>query len=158
MKNLKLKKFIIKKNYKKIFTPSPSFPIENLLGLSSNFSRGDNDFNRQYKRTMSLIKKLSGQKNLISAQGPASLAIEMGLLNFVKGTVLVISTGFYSDRLYSILNMSQKKNMIGSVPAIPKLAKVLKSILKNYQKKQKNLKQKCSLMLQHQLVSKKIMV
>ena len=59
---------------------------------------------------MSLIKKLSGQKNLISAQGPASLAIEMGLLNFVKGTVLVISTGFYSDRLYSILKMSQKKN------------------------------------------------
>ena len=109
MKNLTLKKFITKKNYKKIFTPSPSFPIENLLGLSSNFSRGDNDFNRQYKRTMSLIKKLSGQKNLISAQGPASLAIEIGLLNFVKGTVLVISTGFYSDRLYSILKMSQKK-------------------------------------------------
>ena len=158
MKNLTLKKFISKKNYKKIFTPSPSFPIENLLGLSSNFSRGDNDFNRQYKRVMSLIKKLSGQKNLISAQGPASLAIEMGLLNFVKGTVLVISTGFYSDRLYSILKMSQKKNMIGSVPATLKLVKDLKSILKNYQKKQKNLKQKCSLMQQHQLVSKKIMI
>ena len=48
--------------------------------------------------------------------------------------------------------------MIGSVPATPKLAKDLKSILKNYQKKQKNLKQKCSLMQQHQLVSKKIMI
>jgi len=130
MKNLKLKKFIIKKNYKKIFTPSPSFPIENLLGLSSNFSRGDNDFNRQYKRTMSLIKKLSGQKNLISAQGPASLAIEMGLLNFVKGTVLVISTGFYSDRLYSILNMSQKKNNF-----VKKIDKVDYQNLDNVKKK-----------------------
>jgi hypothetical protein len=40
MKNLSLKKFIKKKNYKKNFTPSPSFLIENLLGLSSNFIRG----------------------------------------------------------------------------------------------------------------------
>ena len=108
MKNLSLKKFIIKKNKKKIFTPSPSFPIENLYGLSSNFSRGDLDFELQYKRVMNKIKKLSGSKNLVSAQGPASLAIEIGLFNFVKGNVLVVSTGFYSDRLYSILKMSKK--------------------------------------------------
>lgn len=109
MKNLSLKKFIVKKNIKKIFTPSPSFPIENLYGLSSNFSRGDLDFELQYKRVINKIKKLSGSKNLISAQGPASLAIEIGLFNFVKGNVLVISTGFYSDRLHSILQMSKKR-------------------------------------------------
>ena len=109
MKNLSLQKFIIKKNKKKIFTPSPSFPIENLYGLSSNFSRGDVDFELQYKRVINKIKKLSGSKNLVSAQGPASLAIEIGLFNFVKGNVLVVSTGFYSDRLYSILKMSKKR-------------------------------------------------
>ena len=109
MRNLTLNNFVKKKNYKKIFTPSPSFPIENLLGLSSNFSRGDEDFIKQYKRVMNAVKKLSGQKKIISAQGPASLAIEIGLLNFVRGKVLVVSTGFYSDRLYSILKMSKKK-------------------------------------------------
>ena len=66
MRNLTLNNFVKKKNYKKIFTPSPSFPIENLLGLSSNFSRGDEDFIKQYKRVMNAVKKLSGQKNNIS--------------------------------------------------------------------------------------------
>ena len=73
MRNLTLNNFVKKKNYKKIFTPSPSFPIENLLGLSSNFSRGDEDFIKQYKRVMNAVKKLSGQK-IISAQGPASFS------------------------------------------------------------------------------------
>ena len=110
MKNLSLKNFIKKKNYKKIFTPSPSFPLENLLGLSSNFSRGDNDFEKQYKRVIKLLKKISGQKNIVSIQGPASLAIETGLLNFIKGKVLVVQTGFYSQRIESILRMSQKNS------------------------------------------------
>ena len=74
------------------------------------------------------------------------MAIEIGLLNFVRGKVLVVSTGFYSDRLYSILKMSKrkynfikkidkieyknigkiKKNMIGFVLVIRKQARVLK--------------------------------
>ena len=62
MKNLTLYNFIKKKNYKKIFTPSPSFPLENVLGLSSNFSRGDEDYIKQYNRVMNAVKKLSGQK------------------------------------------------------------------------------------------------
>ena len=58
---------------------------------------------------MNAVKKVIRTKKIISAQGPASLAIEIGLLNFVRGKVLVVSTGFYSDRLYSILKMSKKK-------------------------------------------------
>ena len=60
MRNLSLKEFIKKKNYKKIFTPSPSFPIENLLGLSSNFSRGDIDFEKQYKKVRPRHVQTSG--------------------------------------------------------------------------------------------------
>lgn len=110
MKNLSLEKFIQKKNYKKIFTPSPSFPIENLLGLSSNFSRGDIDFEKQYKKVIKSLKKISGQPNMVAIQGPASLAIEIGLLNFVRGNVLIVKTGYYSDRIFSILNMSKKNS------------------------------------------------
>ncbi len=110
MRNLSLKKFIKKKNYKKIFTPSPSFPIENLLGLSSNFSRGDIDFEKQYKKVTKSLKKISGQPNIVAIQGPASLAIEIGLLNFVRGNVLVVNTGYYSDRIFSILKMSKKNS------------------------------------------------
>ena len=110
MRNLSLKEFIKKKNYKKIFTPSPSFPIENLLGLSSNFSRGDIDFEKQYKKVIKLLKKISGQPNMVAIQGPASLAIEIGLLNFVRGNILVVNTGYYSDRIYSILKMSKRNS------------------------------------------------
>lgn len=110
MKNLSLRKFIYKKNYKKIFTPSPSFPIENLLGLSSNFSRGDKDFEKQYKKVINSLKKISGQPEMVAIQGPASLAIEIGLLNFVRGSVLVVNTGYYSDRIFSILKMSKNNS------------------------------------------------
>ncbi len=110
MKNLSLKNFTKLKNYKKIFTPSPSFPIENLLGLSSNFSRGDSDFEKQYKKVIKLLKKISGQPKMVAIQGPASLAIEIGLLNFVNGNVLVVNTGYYSDRIHSILKMSKKNS------------------------------------------------
>ena len=60
MRNLTLNNFV-KKIIKKFYTQS-QFSIENLLGLSSNFSRGDEDFIKQYKRVMNAVKKLSGQK------------------------------------------------------------------------------------------------
>ena len=47
---------------------------------------------------------------MVSIQGPASLAIEIGLLNFVRGNVLVINTGYYSDRICSILKNSKKNS------------------------------------------------
>jgi len=109
MKNLSLKNYIIKKNYKKIFTPSPSFPIENLLGLSSNFSRGDEDFKKQFNSVVKKLKKISGQNKIVSIQGPGSLAIEIGLLNFLKGKILLVNTGYYSQRIKKIL-LDAKKN------------------------------------------------
>ena len=63
-------------------------------------------------------------------QGPASLAIEIGLLNFVKGNVLVVQTGYYSDRIYSILKMSKK-----NFKFIKKLDLVKYESLKNVKKK-----------------------
>ena len=67
MKNLTLYNFIKKENYKKIFTPSPSFPLENVLGLSS-FSRGDEDFIKQYNRVMNAVKNYLAKKNNFSSR------------------------------------------------------------------------------------------
>ena len=48
---------------------------------------------------------------MVAIQGPASLAIEIGLLNFVRGNILVVNTGYYSDRIYSILkNVKEIQN------------------------------------------------
>ena len=41
------------------------------------------------KKVIKLLKKISGQPKMVAIQGPASLAIEIGLLNFVRGNILV---------------------------------------------------------------------
>ena len=51
------------------------------------------------EKVLSKIKKLSGHKNIITTQGSGSTVLEMVGLNFLRGKVLIISTGYYSDTL-----------------------------------------------------------
>ena len=41
-------------------------------------------------------------------QGSASLAIEIMSLNFLFGKVLIVKTGYYSDRIYYLTNSAKK--------------------------------------------------
>ena len=45
---------------------------------------------------------MSGKKQIVRMQGSGSLAIEVMIANFLYGKVLIINTGYYSDRLCSI--------------------------------------------------------
>ena len=66
------------------------------------------------------ILALAGQKHVASFQGSGTLAIEIAINNFVYGKVLIVSTGFYSNRvselvrsfseLYEIVNEVQVVN------------------------------------------------
>ena len=49
------------------------------------------------------IKKLSGQDEVVMAQGSATFALELAAHSFVTGKVLLVSTGYYSDRLERLL-------------------------------------------------------
>ena len=49
---------------------------------------------------MNILKKISGHKNIVRLQGAASLALEVMILNFLRGNILVIKTGVYSDRIF----------------------------------------------------------
>ena len=42
-------------------------------------------------------------------QGSGSFALEAVSLNFLYGKILIVSTGYYSDRLYSLC-LKAKKN------------------------------------------------
>jgi 2-aminoethylphosphonate-pyruvate transaminase len=49
------------------------------------------------------IKKLSGQDEVVTMQGSATLALELAAHSFVTDKVLLVSTGYYSDRLEKLL-------------------------------------------------------
>lgn len=85
---------------KLLFTPGPaSLLAENLTGLRPCFGRGDDDYARIEQEVLDSLKAMSGHRHIARMQGSASLALEIMALNFLYGRVLVVSTGFYSDRL-----------------------------------------------------------
>ena len=111
---MSFKKFIDSLNKKKItFCPGPgSITEENILGLRNSFGRNDPDYEKVEKFVLNKLKKITGQKNIVSFQGSGTLAIEMMMLNFLQGRVLVVSTGYYSERIFNILFNLQKIHKI----------------------------------------------
>lgn len=107
---MNLNKFIKIKNFKKIiFTPGPG-PLlkENLLGLEPCFGRDDKDYEIIEDYVLSKIKKIAGQENIVRLQGSASLALEIGVLNFLYGKILIINSGVYSKRILKMIVNAKK--------------------------------------------------
>lgn len=91
-------------NQKLMLTPGPAVVLyENLKNLKPIFGRGDVEYQKMSDVVTQWIKKISGQDELISMQGSATLSLELALFSFVSGKVLLISTGYYSDRLERLL-------------------------------------------------------
>ena len=91
-------------NNKLMLTPGPAVILhENLRYLKPLFGRGDNEYTSVSETVINWIKMLSGQDEVISMQGSATLALELAAHSFVSGKVLLVSTGYYSDRLEKLL-------------------------------------------------------
>jgi 2-aminoethylphosphonate-pyruvate transaminase len=76
---------------------------ENLQYLKPFFGRGDAEYEKISESVINWIKQLSGQDEVVAMQGSATLALELAMHSFVSGKVLLISTGYYSDRLKKLL-------------------------------------------------------
>ena len=107
-----IKNLIKQKNDNKIiFTAGPASIIDsNIINLGPCFGRGDNEYNKTYNSVIKKLKKISGLKKIITTQGSGSTALEIVALNFFKGKILIVSTGYYSDRLFQISNLIKKNN------------------------------------------------
>ena len=105
-----INKFIeIQNSNKKLLTPGPaSLLSENIEGLEPSFGRGDQNYLKIETKVLEKLKKISGHKDIIRLQGAASLALEVMISNFLKGKILVIKTGTYSDRLFNMTNSAKK--------------------------------------------------
>ena len=74
-------------NQKLMLTPEPAVVLyENLKYLKPLFGRGDTEYQKMYEQVIKWIK-LSGQDEVISMQGSATLALEIALKSFVSGKV-----------------------------------------------------------------------
>jgi aspartate aminotransferase-like enzyme len=103
--------FVKERNAEKLlFTAGPAALLpENITGLRSCFGRGDSDYEAVESRVMGALKKMSGHVNLARMQGSASLALEVMSLNFLYGRVLVVRTGYYSERLSLMANYAKSR-------------------------------------------------
>ena len=54
------------------------------------------------------LKRYQDTQYIITTQGSGSTVLEMVSLNFLKGKVLIISTGYYSQRLYDLSIFAKK--------------------------------------------------
>ena len=128
----KLENFINKKNNLiKLFTPGPASLLkENILGIAPCFGRGDRNYLKTEKRVLSKLKKLSGQKNIVCMQGSGSAALESVALDFFKGRILIVKTGYYSDRLLFLSKLAKKTHKF-----IKKIDYVDWKKINNYKKK-----------------------
>ena len=108
--DITIKEFIKLKNTEKhIFTAGPAALCEeNILGLEPCFGRGDDSYTNIENRVLSNLKKLTGHKNIVRMQGSGSMALEVMISNFAYGNILIIDTGYYSERIKS---MRKGKNL-----------------------------------------------
>ena len=105
----KISEFIeFRNSQKQLFTAGPASLIkENITGLRPCFGRGDSDYDYVEQTVLNKIKEMCGHKEVVRLQGSASLALEIISLNFLYGKILIISTGFYSDRLIKLVNYAK---------------------------------------------------
>jgi 2-aminoethylphosphonate-pyruvate transaminase len=85
---------------KLLFTAGPASLLpENLTGLRPCFGRGDRDYANVESAVLDALRAMSGHAHIARMQGSASLALEIMALNFLRGRVLVVDTGYYAERL-----------------------------------------------------------
>ncbi len=90
----------LKNSEKILFTPGPASLLpENMAEIGPCFGRGDSDYENVEGVVLSHLLKLSGHKNIARMQGSATLALEIMVRNFLSGRVIVVSSGYYSERL-----------------------------------------------------------
>ena len=113
MNNMKksIETFVVDRNEQKLlFTAGPASLLpENITGLRPCFGRGDDDYAEVEERVLSALKTMTGHKQIVRMQGSASLALEIMALNFLYGRVLVVSTGYYSDRLKWLADSAMRR-------------------------------------------------
>jgi len=88
---------------KPMFTPGPSnLSKYSLLDIIPSFGRDDQEYLQIESEVLENIRSLTGHDQIVRMQGSATTAIDVATSNFVLGKVLIIDSGYYSNRLIDV--------------------------------------------------------
>lgn len=88
---------------KPMFTPGPSnISAQSILDIKPAFGRDDEEYLKIEAEVLNNIRKLTGHDQIVRMQGSATTAIDVATSNFVLGNVLIVDSGYYSNRLIEI--------------------------------------------------------
>jgi len=91
------------------FCPGPGAILDDWFILQREFfGRGDREYDHIKKGTISWLKKVSGQDEIIPISGSGTTAAIVAMNTFLFKKVLVIRTGYYSDRWFNYLKKIKK--------------------------------------------------
>ncbi len=89
-----------------LFTPGPPPVVPAaLLEVSGTFGRGDDDYSNKRTQVITWLREMTGHDTVVELQGSGSLAIEIMIRNFVFGKVLVVRSGYYSNRIMALCTL-----------------------------------------------------
>lgn len=88
---------------KPMFTPGPSnLSKDSILDIRPSFGRDDQEYLQIESEVLENIRSLTGQDQIVRLQGSATTAIDVATSNFVLGEILIVDSGYYSNRLIDI--------------------------------------------------------
>jgi 2-aminoethylphosphonate-pyruvate transaminase len=107
-----LNSIVQKRNLMKpMFTPGPSnLSPASVLDIRPAFGRDDQEYLDTEAKVLENIRQLTGHDNIVRLQGSATTAIDVATSNFVLGKVLIVDSGYYSNRLIEIYD--RKKELL----------------------------------------------
>ena len=87
-------------NQKLMLTPGPAVVLhENILNLKPLFGRGDSEYSLMVKKVVEWVGHLTGQDEVIFAQGSATFGLELASHSFVSGNILFKSLVWFGGGL-----------------------------------------------------------
>ena len=101
---MKISDHVEEQNSRKIlFTAGPASLLpENLTGLQPCFGRGDAAYLETENQVLDSLRAMTGHRKIARMQGSGSLAIEIMVSNFLYGEVLIVESGYYSERIFKM--------------------------------------------------------
>ncbi len=101
-----------------MLTPGPgNLHPECLLDLQPFFSRDDR-YEKLEAIVLERVTKLTGKDSVTTLQGSATTAIEVATSSFLSGNVVVITSGFYSQRMFDMLQKKRDCLRLDSLSAV----------------------------------------
>lgn len=120
MRKRALDAVVVKRNTERcLLTPGPgNIDPDSIFDIRPVFTRADHQYDELKSRVFSRIKALTGHDTVAAMQGSATTAIEVGMASFVRGSVVVVNSGYYSTRLHEMLKSLQSLYELKSLQLI----------------------------------------